>query len=411
MFYPYEGQQIDSIDLKALLVSRGVRVAKEVYAKFRDKTRLSKNPLACNTVALPDGTIVQLTDLSFHLEYIHTVMNWGMLNQLEYLPQLRTDFSLRINAEGQPAIFFKKQEVTPVQFIQPTAFYRQKTASGLPFLGNAVLQGTEWLSFQLLWQCDYAFVGEPCQFCFSGGEIASLAKRNQSLPRYPTPDEVAEIVEYAILKEQCARNIQITGGSLFNSTHEIETITHILEAIARRVGRQNIPGEIVVYATPPKEPENLDQVFAAGADRVSCSLEIWDENLAAQIRPGKMKYTGRKRHLDCLDYVASKYGKNKACCNFIIGLEPLESLLAGAEYMAARGIAPIASVWIPFGRPVLNSMKTPDLRYFQAFKRGLSHIYCQYGIEPPGGQGLNVCVCRDVFLNKDSLQVMPGILS
>lgn len=408
MLYQYDGQLIDSIDLKALLISQGVQVADEVYARFKNQARLSKNPLECNTISLPDETVVQLTDLSFHMEYIGSILNWEMLSQLKYLPQLHTDFSLKISPDGHPAIFFKKKEVTPVRFIKPSGFYQQRTSSGLPFLGNAVLQGEDWLSFQLLWKCDYAFTGEPCQYCFSGGEIATLARKGKALPQYPTPADVAEMVEYAVVKEQCANSIQITGGSLFDSQAEIEIITNILEAINQRVGRNRIPGEIVVYVTPPKQTESIDRLFAAGADRVSCSLEIWDESLAARVMPGKMKYTGRQRHLDCLDYVSAKYGKNKACCNFIIGLEPLESLLTGTEYLAARGIAPIASVWIPFGRPVLNSMKAPGLSYFQEFKRGLAQIYCQYGVEPPGGQGLNVCMCRDVFLSKDSLQVLPA---
>ncbi|MFZ5821638.1 MAG: radical SAM protein, partial [Chloroflexota bacterium] len=263
-----------------------------------------------------------------------------------------------------------------------------------------------WLSFPLLWKCDYAHAGEPCQFCFSGGEIATLARRRKPLPKYPSPEDVAEIVEYAIVKERCAKGIQITGGSLFNEQVEMETICNILNAIERRVGRRNIPGEILVYITPPTHPEQIDLLFEAGADRVSCSLEVWDEGLASKIMPGKMKFTGRKRHLDCLHYISSRHGKNKACCNFIIGLEPVESLLEGAEYMASHGIVPIASVWIPFGRPVLDSMKTPTLDYYQAFKTRLAQIYTRHGIVPPGGQGLNVCMCRDVYLNSNSLKVI-----
>ena len=396
--YRYEDQEIDSIDLKALLVSRGIRVSSEIYARFKHEARLSKDPLECNTIRLPDGTIVQLTDLSFHMEYIRSIISWDMLKQLKHLPQLRTDFQLRLDETSHPALYLRKQKITQVEFIDHSDFYRQKTNTGLPFLGNAVLQGTDWLSFPLLWRCDYALAGEPCQYCFSGGELAALSKAKRQHLKYPTPDDVAQIAEYAILKEKCANSIQITGGSLFNDQAEIEMIRRILEAIDLRVGMRNIQGEIVVYITPPKNPQSLDHLFEAGADRISCSLEIWNEALAAQIMPGKMRFTGRQRHLDCLHYVVSKYGKNKACSNFIIGLEPVESVLEGAECLASHGIVPIASVWIPFGRPVLGSMKAPDLRYYQVFKTELARIYRQYGIIPPGGKGLNVCICRDICL-------------
>ena len=79
MFYRYDDQFIDSMDLKALLVSQGVQVADKVYDRFKNQARFSKNPLECNTIALPDGTIVQLTDLSFHMEYIRSVLSWDML--------------------------------------------------------------------------------------------------------------------------------------------------------------------------------------------------------------------------------------------------------------------------------------------------------------------------------------------
>jgi hypothetical protein len=320
-----------------------------------------------------------------------------MVKQIKYLPQLRTDYSLKFDVEKRPCLFYKNQRITPVQFIEPSNFYKQKTSSGLPYLGNAVLQGTEWLSFQMLWSCDYAWAGLPCQYCFSGGELASLAKKKKAPPHYPSPEDIAEIVEYAVLKEKCAKSIQITGGSMFDDRAENAIITDILNAIHQRVGRENISGEIVVYITPPQNPEDVDRIFKAGADRVSCSLEIWDEDLAARIMPGKMRFTGRKRHLDCLEYVASRYGKNKACSNFIIGLEPLESVLEGAEFLASRGIVPIASVWIPFGRPVLGSMKPPELEYYRAFRQKLSAIYSKYQIVPPGGSGLNVCICRDIY--------------
>jgi len=399
--YQLEGQTIDSIDLKTLLVSRGIKVAGEIYKRYKGKVRLSKNPLECNTIRLPDGIFCQLTDLSFHMEYISSVISWNMIKQVKYLPDLKTDFHLKLDENDCPAIYHKKQKITTIEFLEYTDFYKQKTTSGLPFVGNAVLQGTDWVSFPLLWRCDFGIINEPCQYCFPAGEIASMSAAKKRDLKYPTPDDVAQMVEYAIVKTKCATSVQITGGSLFNDRHEVEIILNILRAIDQRIGMKNIPGEVVVYCTPPKDPKSIDDLFAAGADRLSCSLEIWDEELAAKIMPAKMRITGRKRHLDSLHYIADTYGKNKACSNFIVGLEPLERVLEGAEYCASHGIVPIASVWIPFGRPVMDSMKGQDLQYYQTFKTEMARIYKQYGIVPPGGQGLNVCMDRDVFLSID----------
>jgi len=398
MNFKLNGETIDTVDLKALLVSRGVRVSGRVYSKFKGEFRISQNPLECNFMLLPDNTIVHLTDLAFHMKYIRSALSWDTFKQLKYFSQLKTPFSLDLDETGIPTIYFDKQKVTTISFHRPTKFYEQKTSSGLPFISNAVLQGTQWLSFHLLWKCDYACSGLPCQYCYSGGELDNLIRRKKNLPEYPTPDDIAEIVEYAVIKEKYVDSIQITGGSTFNVQAECDKITAILDAINKKVGRENIKGEILVYTTPPSDPRMVDQIYNAGADRISMSLEIWDETLAKKIMPGKMKFTGRKRHLDALFYVSSKYGKNRACSNFIIGLEPTESLLEGAEFLASKGIVPIASIWMPFGRPVLGSMKAPGLEYFQKVKKELGRIYKQYGIVPPGGKGLNVCMCRDIYL-------------
>ena len=205
------------------------------------------------------------------------------------------------------------------------------------------------------------------------------------------------------MEEGCADSIQLTGGSTFDVRAEYDHIERILDSLDQNVGRERIRGEILVYLTAPESPEQVDRLFAAGADRLSISLEIWDEDLARKIMPGKMKYTGRRRHLDALEYIAATHGPNRACSNFIIGLEPAESVLEGAEYLASRGIVPIASVWIPFGRPVLESMKTPGLDYYRRVKTGLAATYAKYGIVPPGGSGLNVCMCRDIYARRDSI--------
>ena len=102
---------------------------------------------------------------------------------------------------------------------------------------------------------------------------------------------------------------------------ECRVIVEYLSEIDRVVGLGNIPGEILVYTTPPRDPTEVDQVFAAGADRVACSLEVWDEELAKIITPGKAKFTGRQRHVDCLTCIANTYGSNRACMSFVVGVE------------------------------------------------------------------------------------------
>ncbi len=62
--------------------------------------------------------------------------------------------------------------------------------------------------------------------------------------------------------------------------------------------------------------------------------------------------------MDALEYIVKHYGIGKAFSNFVIGIEPFDSLKEGATYLAKRGIIPTASVWMPMGRPVNGTMHT-----------------------------------------------------
>jgi len=401
--YPFEGGEVDSLDLKSLIVTRGVKVNDRVYRALKGKFRIDPNPLTCNCLILPDGTIAQLTDVAMHLRYLKSAMSLESLKQLGTFLGGWRPFDLNLSESGKPVLSYRGEEVAEVGFPKKSDFYHQKTSSGLSFIDNAVLQGTDTLAFQSLWPCELARAGYSCQFCYTGGISEQLAKKHKQEPTVPTPRDVAEIVDYAVTKEKMAKYIQITGGSTMNPRAECRRIKEILDETNSLVGLKNISDEILVFTTPPSDPKMLDQVFAAGASRVACSLEVWDENLAREITPGKVKFTTRKRHMDALRYIAKEYGPNKACSTFVVGLEPVDSFLEGAESLAREGIVSIASLWIPFGRPVMGNAKAPGLDYYQRMKVGLAEIYEKYGIVPPGGAGFNTDIDKDIWNHRNEL--------
>lgn len=392
--YQFAGMEIDSVELKCLVVSRGVRVDKSVYA-LGNEYRIHPNALTCNCFKLPDDTIVMLTDLSFHLSTLKSMFSWENLKLMKYMADMTTPFSVRLS-EGKPALYHEQEYICKITLLPHTNFYRQKCRSGLPFIGNSVLQGCNWVAFQCLWPCEYAKAGKPCQYCFSGGEYEALAAKGKSMPRPPSPEDVADIVDYALTKAGCD-SVQITGGSTFDSSVEERHITSYMEAINQSVHRNKLRGELLLYITPPQEMQVIDRYFALGASRIACSLEVWNDDLAAQITPGKREFTGKQRHLQALEYIADRHGPGKAFSNFIIGLEPLESLKEGATALAQRGIIPSASVWMPFGKPVMGSMKAPSADYYRAVKEMLAELYIKYNLKPAGGCGLNVCVEKDIW--------------
>ena len=393
--YKIDGQLIDSIELKCLVVSRGLKVQNSVYRQFSEKYRLDMNPLTCNCLILSDGTIVQLTDMGFHLKYLGGMLSWSNLKLLKYASELGTPFRIDV-LDGKPALMYKNEFLDFVTFPEKTDFFSQKTSRGTPFIGNAVLQGVDWVAFQCLWSCEYAAAGKPCQFCFSGADFEALEKNGKPQPPALAASDVAEIVKYAIENVGC-NSIQITGGSTFSGVSESEYIRGYLCAIEEQVGRRSITGELLLYITPPREEKLIDEYFRLGASRIACSLEVWDSERAKLITPGKMEFTTRKRHLDIMEYTVQKYGVGKAFSNFIIGLESFETLKEGASYLAERGIIPTASIWMPMGKPVMGTMKAPNIDYYRRVKELFAELYCKYDLEPAECCGLNVCMERDIW--------------
>jgi len=387
--YTLDGIKIDSVELKCLIVSRGVKVDNGVYRHFAKTHRLSKNPLCCNCCILSDGTIVQLTDTGFHLSYLSGILSWDNLKLLKYMGDLGTPFSLRMQA-NDAVLFYNNVAIDIVTFPPASNFYRQKTDTGRNFVGNSVLQGLDWVAFQCLWPCEYAAAGKPCQFCFSGGDFENAAKKGKLLPQSATAEDVAQVVNYALQNEGVS-HVQITGGSTFDGISEAKNITAYLSAI------KNVPGEILLYITPPADMTALDNYFAMGASRIACSLEVWDIARAKEITPGKIDITGRDRHLQALTYVAEKHGPAKAFSNFVIGIEDFETLADGTTYLAERGILPTASVWMPMGRPVQGSMKAPNIDYYKRVKEHFAELYTKYNLSPTQSRGLNVCIERDIY--------------
>lgn len=395
--YKIDNEIINSIELKCLAVSRGIKVSNSIYRKFSNEYRVDVNPLACNCFMLSDGTVIQLTDMSFHLKYLGGMLSWDNIKLLKYASELGTFFSLEL-IDDKPAIMYKGNFLDFITFPVKTDFYRKKTPLGTSFIGNAVLQGTDWVSFQCLWPCEYAACGKPCEFCFSGADFEKRAQSSKPMPNPLKAEDVAYIVNYAFKHVGC-NSIQITGGSTFSGTSEYKSICSYLLAISETTDIDKSAGSLLLYITPPADTKMVDEYFSLGADRIACSLEVWDEKLAEYITPGKIEYTTRERHLKILKYIAGKYGSSNAFSNFIIGLESFETLREGAKYLAQNGILPTASVWMPMGKPVRGSMKAPDTDYYRRVIDLYAELYTKYNLVPAKSKGLNVCIEQDIWNN------------
>jgi hypothetical protein len=365
-----------SLDLKAVLVSAGIRYPREVYDAVSGWARLEppENPYACNCLILPGEVAVHLNAN----------------------PESR--FSLKAEERGQIGLYEEHLRLSDVTFPAASAYYQQKTSAGNLFGSIAVLEGRSTLAFFYLWPCQYIKTNETCSFCFQ--VRADIAGYN--LPS-ASNDEVAEIIAWAIANAG-VKEIQLTAGTLFATQTESRRYAEILRAIDQRIGLKNIPSEIYCYMTAPRNPCDVDQVFAAGANRVAHDLHVWNPEVHARFAPGHARQVTRAGQLRALEHIANKFGPNKAFSAFVAGVEPLDSMLEGAEYLARRGIVPAFSVWMPPAGSLDGDTHPPGLDYYRQARKEFARLYKTHGLNPPGTPaGSHVSMCRDIYRNMDAI--------
>lgn len=374
--FDFDGESVTSIDLKALLISSGLRYPDSVYQAVSLWARLEPptNLYACNCLILPG-------EVAVHLQ----------ANE-------QSPFALDLDSDGKVCLFHLGSRLAEVTFPKASAYYAQSTSAGNPFGSIAVLEGRGTLAFFYMWRCQYIQTKETCPFCFQ--VMADMA--GYPLPS-PTYEEAAEIIGWAI-DNAGVQEVQLTAGTLFASAEECKKYAELLNVVENRVGLDKIASEIYCYMTAPKTPELVDQVFEAGADRVAHDLHVWDRKLHSRFAPGHARSIGRDGQLRALEYIAQKYGPNKAFSAFVAGLEPLESMLEGAEYLASRGIVPACSVWMPTPGSVSADCQPPGLDYYQKAQKEFARLYKKYDLKPPGAPaGSHVSICHDIYRNMDAI--------
>jgi hypothetical protein len=371
----FAADALKSLDLKCSLVGAGVRYPKDVYDAVAGWARLEppSNPYACNCLILPG-------EVSVHL---HANEN--------------SRFELGLQ-NGKPFLFEDGSPVAGVAFPEATSYYQQKTAAGHSFGSIAVLEGRSTLAFFYLWSCDYIKTRETCSFCFQ--VMAEMA--GYDLPS-PSNDEVAEVILWAI-ENAGVHEVQLTAGTLFGSQTECRRYAELLRTIDQTVGLDKIKSELYCYITAPKNPRDVDQIFEAGADRVGHDLHVWNPELHARFAPGHARHLTRAGQLRALEHIAGKFGPNKAFSAFVAGLEPLDDMLAGAGWLAERGIVPAFSVWMPTPGSVSPDSKPPGPDYYRQARKEFARLYQTYNLNPPGTPaGSHVSLCRDIYRHMDAI--------
>lgn len=207
-----------------------------------------------------------------------------------------------------------------------------------------------------------------CRFC-------GIDKSSHYFTHYQMkPSEALELLDSAMkIPNNGIRHILLSGGVIPEEDYGASIFAETVLLI-----KQKYPG-ISVYIMMPPPPNNssLKNIIDAGVDEIALNIEIFDQNLATKLIPGK-KAIGLDRYFNALEFLSSQLPKYGTRCLFMGGIEPVESTLKGIKEVSQRGVMPIISHYRSAYKTLPSCLNDANLMY--EFWESASEIADKYNM-------------------------------
>jgi hypothetical protein len=235
-------------------------------------------------------------------------------------------------------------------------FVTKKTSCGTPMVDVGQMFN-ERLALEIYYGCiNNSRKNTACQFCELGAET------NQS---FTHTSDIRELVAYCEASSSIPmRHVLIGGG-----TPPEQEWPRYFEALEAVRAETTVPTYMMI--APPNDLRRLDELHARGLNEIGMNIELFDRDLARRFMPAKGKLS-LARYFGALERAVKLWGNKGAVRSIlIVGLEPLESTLAGVDALCRRGVMPILSPYRPVPSTALAHCPppSPDMMY-QAWMRG-----------------------------------------
>ncbi|HLK11758.1 MAG TPA: radical SAM protein [Candidatus Binatia bacterium] len=244
----------------------------------------------------------------------------------------RRDAPLVLEAEAD-RFFLRRAEAGSrrvVRALPPPRFAARRTSRGTPMARIATVRGAH-LVVHPDRACGFSVQGAPCPFCVEG------ARGPNGGAEVAAVGEVVEVVR-AAFAEGVAESVCFNSAAFAGDDGGIAFLAPYVEAV-----RMHFDTLVAAQVHPPRSDRWIDRTYALGVDAVSYNLELFDPDALTRHCVGRARYIGRERYLEALAYAAGIFPSGTVWTDLVLGLEPLESTLAGIEALAAAGVVPVVA--------------------------------------------------------------------
>lgn len=237
-------------------------------------------------------------------------------------------FELRVENDFVK-LYFMDKYIFNVEIKPEDVVRKQKTSSGQS-VRDICLLATDRVRVQHSRNCNFVRNNVGCKFCEVNNHEFSF-----------NFNDICEAIDLYKNSDYEFRHFLI-GGRSDSFDKEPKEIIEIAKYINR-----DLKYPIYVMSVPPTSEDILDAYFEAGVTEIAFNIEIWNRDIARKWMPGKGNIP-LQNYLNMLEYAVKLWGNAGAVrSSFIVGLEPISSLLVGIETICKLGVAPILSVFRP----------------------------------------------------------------
>jgi uncharacterized radical SAM superfamily protein len=299
--------------LKFALLSDGLVISPEALEYIA--TYNGSRPMTPADYASTSGVILQL-DVDVWINAPIELYNPNFVKESDFVLTLDESGGLEVRGRGLSV---------KAGFWLPPQYHGQSNANGVEYNSLAFTHGDR-VRVSPVEGCAMS-----CQFCNLPYEFKYRTK---------SVEDLVESVMVAVNDPlQPASHVLISGG-----TPKAEDVEYLQECYEAVISRSGVPVDIMMVPTPGL----LDVPWLAelGVNELSINLEIFDEALARRYMKLKTA-NGVDYYLDFIESASETLGPGRVRSMLMIGIESMESTLAGVDAICARGGTPVLSPFRP----------------------------------------------------------------
>ena len=280
-----------------------------------------------------------------------------------------TPFLIRYDENDELVLTYYGQTVDSILLMPYDQLQEEKTENGIPYSQIAYLS-TDRLRVHLTNSCKFKHNGQSCKFCgitpgkeeqFPSEEIKTVV--NAYANRYRN-QKVAEGLPYQMLRHF------LLGGQT-PDLDDAGVMSRTLDTI--RILASTQVGDIYAMIVPCSA-EMLISMKNSGLKQLAFNLELWDDDIAKEVMPGKRGQTGRELYLAALDNAKRTLRTHESVRSMLlIGLEPVENTMKGIRALLNIKVQPMLSIFRPMPGTEYKDYMSPQITdvvnlYHQAAK-------------------------------------------